>query len=259
MLDPKQINKEIPIPLYFQLKQLLLAEIRSGAFPVGSAIPTEMELAEMFDLSRTTVRQAIAALVQDGHLYRVKSKGTFVSQPKVLYHMFGHAYSDDIRESGRVPGRKLLSREKVVLTSELKDMGASGEYAVFLDRIQMADGKPISRTMSWYPYDGFAFLLDTEEEVLMERGVFGLIREREETTPVRLNRRFVAVNADEAIAESLGIPVGTAVQLMISRRYGSRGQVIDYSKTYFRGDMNTLEFEAELPGFQNEGTGSVRT
>ena len=46
---------------------------------------------------------AIAALVQDGHLYRVKSKGTFVSQPKVLYHMFGHAYSDDIRESGRVP------------------------------------------------------------------------------------------------------------------------------------------------------------
>ena len=76
---------------------------------------------------------------------------------------------------------------------------------------------------------------------------------------MRLNRRFVAVNADEAIAESLGIPVGTAVQLMISRRYGSRGQVIDYSKTYFRGDMNTLEFEAELPGFQNEGTGSVRT
>ena len=78
-----KLDKDIPIPLYFQLKEIILKQIRDGTYQVEDAIPTEKELSEMYNISRTTVRQAITELVQEGWLYRVKSKGTFVRTPKI--------------------------------------------------------------------------------------------------------------------------------------------------------------------------------
>ena len=78
-----RIDKTVPIPLYFQLKELVLSEIKEGNYKSGDMIPTEKEISDSFGISRTTVRQAITELVQEGWLYRVKSKGTFVSQPKI--------------------------------------------------------------------------------------------------------------------------------------------------------------------------------
>ena len=64
MLEDKRLDKDVPIPLYFQLEKLILEEIDNGNYPVGSMIPTEMELSQMFGISRTTVRQAISDLLE---------------------------------------------------------------------------------------------------------------------------------------------------------------------------------------------------
>ena len=104
MLDVTKLKKDVPIPLYFQLKELLLAEITKGTYQTGEAIPTEKELSEMFQISRTTVRQAISELEHKGWLNRMKSKGTFVSKPK-FHQNFTNAlesYNDQIIKSGRV-------------------------------------------------------------------------------------------------------------------------------------------------------------
>lgn len=77
ILESNRIQKDIPIPLYYQLKELILSEIKNGNYPGGSMIPTESEICSFFHISRTTVRQAITELVQEGHLYRVKSNGYF--------------------------------------------------------------------------------------------------------------------------------------------------------------------------------------
>ena len=66
MLEDKRLDKDVPIPLYFQLEKLILEEIDNGNYPVGSMIPTEMELSQMFGISRTTVRQAICGPPQAG-------------------------------------------------------------------------------------------------------------------------------------------------------------------------------------------------
>ena len=83
LFDCKKLDKSVPIPLYFQLKELVLDEIKKGNYKEGDMIPTENEISEEFQISRTTVRQAITELVQEGWLYRVKSKGTFVTRPKI--------------------------------------------------------------------------------------------------------------------------------------------------------------------------------
>ena len=103
MLEDKRLDKDVPIPLYFQLEKLILEEIDNGNYPVGSMIPTEMELSQMFGISRTTVRQAISDLVREEHLYRIKSKGTFVAHPKLVQGFIQsiQSFDDDVRSTGR--------------------------------------------------------------------------------------------------------------------------------------------------------------
>ena len=103
MLGDQKLDKSVPIPLYFQLKSMLLDAIKRGDYPVDSMIPTEKELSEMFQISRTTVRQAITEMVQEGWLYRVKSKGTFVSRPKISQDFISRltSFAEDMKSSGK--------------------------------------------------------------------------------------------------------------------------------------------------------------
>jgi GntR family transcriptional regulator len=80
-MPQQELDRTIPTPLYFQLKQLLQVAIESGELSIGDAIPTEMELMERYGISRATVRQAVLQLVNEGYLRREKGKGTFVTPP----------------------------------------------------------------------------------------------------------------------------------------------------------------------------------
>jgi len=66
--------------LYSQLLTRFRERILDGSLPAGSRLPTELELAQQYDISRGTVRQAMSALVQEGLLERVQGRGTFVRQ-----------------------------------------------------------------------------------------------------------------------------------------------------------------------------------
>jgi len=78
-----EINKKSPVPIYFQLKQIILDKIKKNEWTPNSIISSERELSEIFEVSRMTIRQAINDLVNDGILYRERGKGTFVSQPRI--------------------------------------------------------------------------------------------------------------------------------------------------------------------------------
>jgi DNA-binding GntR family transcriptional regulator len=67
-------------PLYIQLKNVLLDQIKSGIWQEKDQIPTELELMESYHLGRDTVRKAIAILVQEGYLIKRRGKGTFVAK-----------------------------------------------------------------------------------------------------------------------------------------------------------------------------------
>ena len=74
------INADKGIPLYLQVKQILMDGVRGGKFKPGDAIPSERELAEKFELNRLTVRRAVDELVNEGYLARKRGSGTYVAQ-----------------------------------------------------------------------------------------------------------------------------------------------------------------------------------
>lgn len=75
------INRDVPIPYYYQLEGLLRKQIETGEWQPEQQVPSEKQLCEQFAVSRTTVRQAVGNLVVAGLLYHVKGKGTFVRRP----------------------------------------------------------------------------------------------------------------------------------------------------------------------------------
>src|SRR5690554_6426334 len=147
MLNAKKLNRDIPVPLYYQLKETILSEIKKENYKKGDAIPTEKELSEIFDISRTTVRQPVKELVNEGWLYRVKSKGTFVSSPKINQNFVQsiESFNDEIRNSGRVPRTELIDFNVLVPPEDIaKELGIKpDEQAICVHRIRFADEEPI--------------------------------------------------------------------------------------------------------------------
>lgn len=242
MLDVTKLNKEVPIPLYFQLKELLLAEINNGTYKTGEAIPTEKELSEMFQISRTTVRQAISELEHKGWLKRMKSKGTFVSTPK-FHQNFTNAlesYNDQIIKSGRIPTTVLLDF-KVVIPPE--DVAVQlkldpKQKAVYIHRKRCADGEPIVTMKSYLPFDRCGFVM---EHNLETESLYQILATREATKICKIERLIEAVEATAFDIKNLEITRGKAIQQFISKGFNGFDDVIEYSISRYRGDRNTFE------------------
>ncbi len=67
-------------PMYEQIKEEVKNKIKNGEFPAGKPLPTQIELANMFDTSEITSRRALSELVNEGLIYRIRGKGTFVKE-----------------------------------------------------------------------------------------------------------------------------------------------------------------------------------
>lgn len=78
-----KLNKDTPIPLYYQVKRMIMNELASGNLKLGDKLPVENEFCECLGLSRPTVRLAMNELVAEGILVRQKRSGTFVAEPKI--------------------------------------------------------------------------------------------------------------------------------------------------------------------------------
>lgn len=77
------VDRNSPVPLYFQLKQIVLRQIEGGTWTSGDLLPSEQEIQDQYGLSRTTVRQTLSELVFEGYLVRQRGRGTFVAARSV--------------------------------------------------------------------------------------------------------------------------------------------------------------------------------
>ena len=78
------LDKSLPVPLYHQLKNILMTGIESGEWQPDQQIPTEEDLSKRFGISKITVRQALRELAGLGYIRREQGRGTFVSRPQLV-------------------------------------------------------------------------------------------------------------------------------------------------------------------------------
>jgi len=139
------MSTDLSTPLYTQIRDYLQARIKEGAYEVGARLPSERELAQEFEVSRMTARQALQDLIQEGLAYSRVGKGTFVSPPKIDLRALT-SFSEESRQRGMTPGSRVLSTALAPADAQTTRwlQIAPGTEIVVLTRIRLANGKPLA-------------------------------------------------------------------------------------------------------------------
>lgn len=127
IMSVHNVKKKMKTPLYLKLAKDLKAEITSGKIPVGSHLPTEMELAETYAASRYTVRAAIAELQAMGLVSRKKKSGTKVESSSTTSAYKQTVGSiEDLTAFGASHARQIQASEKIICPKKLaEELGCS--------------------------------------------------------------------------------------------------------------------------------------
>ena len=138
-------------PIFRQIIERINAGIDSGEFARGDAIPSEPELCRQFSTTRMTVRRAIDALVNEGKLFRVQGKGTFVSHFELDKTYQKQGFTSNMLSLGVHPSSEvILAGECEADEGVRSSLEMSAEEPIFcLKRIRMADDSPIAIERVW--------------------------------------------------------------------------------------------------------------
>lgn len=236
------IDKNIPVPLYYQLKEGLLKLIQSGELPTGAMLPREQDLCVELDISRTTVRQAITELVRDGWLYRVKSKGTFVSRPKITQDFIKKLEPFDVQiaRENRVPKTRLIELKVMKAPADVAESLEipEGTKVIYMYRQRFADDEAIVTIKTYLPYKACSYIMNRDFE---QESLYHMLSEREETKVCMAHRVIEAVEAVKEDAKYMDIRVGRAIQLTKTVGYNSEQKPVEYSVARYRGDRNSFD------------------
>lgn len=233
----KQLDQGSVIPLYHQLKQRLNARIQSGEWKPGDKIDSENRLMDIFHVSRNTAKKAIDELVQEGSLYKVQGKGTFVSRPKFEQSLSGfYSFSRVLREKGLHPTDRVLEVNEVI-PSESVRIGlqlASGENVIEMKRLRCANDEPIILESSFMPKS-----VIQDMSVLYEVGkssLYDLLDERYNVIVVRAKEAFEPVLIREGESVLLETEVGKPALLLERTAFDTNDQPVEYCISIVRGD-----------------------
>lgn len=234
-----QMRVHDPLPLYLQLQALIRDAIKDGVAPRGSGIPAERDLAVEYDVSRITVRKAIEGLVEEGLLTRRRGAGTFVAGRVDKSFSKLSSFSEDMVARGRVPSSRWISRSVGAVTpEEAMGLGLSpGSPVLRFHRIRLADDEPMALEFSTLAAGALASIDDVGDSLYTAL-------ERSDHRPVRALQRLRAVPLGSQHARMLGVDTGHPVLLIERRGFLPDGQVVEFTRSYYRGDA--YDFVAEL-------------
>jgi GntR family transcriptional regulator len=215
----------------------LLQKIRAGDWSPGAIISTEKELAEQYDLSRATVRQAIQQLVHDGHLIRRRGLGTFVAQRKLRHgpqRDFG--ITGYLRAHGLRPGWVLLHKERVITPprAAVALALADNEPSLEIVRLRLADDEAIGIHTVYLPYP----IADGVVDEFLTAGESSqyYLQECLHVTLSESHRYIEAVPAEETEAELLGVSSDTPLLVVHRTTIAADGSPVEYLRAAYRGD-----------------------
>lgn len=231
-----QIDRKSPLPLYFQLKQILLDKIQSGEWKPGELIPGELLLEEQYQVSRTVVRQTLSELVIEGYLTRHRGKGTFIAQPKVAYDPARRLELNDYMEQqGVVLSWRLIDRGLVEAPPHIADIlrVADGAQVYCLRRLRLAGSDAIGHHTAYLPQRLVSYI--DEAQLCAGESLSYLMRHPSLGDP-RVERTLEASLAEKEDAELLGVKRQSPILHLERLVTDAEGKPIEFLVARFRGD-----------------------
>lgn len=230
------LDYDSSIPLHIQLKIIIEKRVTAGIFT--DQIPSERQLMEEYNTSRSTVREAITLLVREGFLEKRHGKGTFVSL-KPIHDWLGNLSSttETILQMGMKPGAKLITHYQTTPSAYIQERTGFKE-AYFIKRVRYADDIPIGVEHHYYPITLGKKLIayDLENATL-----YDLI---ENELGIQFAEADQTISSGQLLREDKEyVRMPPESHALIAERIikDQAGQVIELEEAFYRSDMYTFK------------------
>lgn len=232
------LDKDLPMALYHQLQQILKAEIEAGKWPLGGRIPAETELAELFGVSKITVRQALQELADMGYIRREHGRGTFVCRrkfeqgPRELT-----SFTEEMRRQNLVAASRILAQSvKRAGGRAAEALGLPHHSFVFiLKRVRLTEGEPMTIQTAHIPA-----ALVPGLELADEASLYDVLQRRYHLFAARAKETYFAAAADASAAKLLGIRRGSPVFAVERVTFLPNGKPFEFVESAIRGDRYSI-------------------
>ncbi len=236
-----KLSLDSDIPLYSQLVGIVKRNISAGTLTAGDLLPSETELCKAFDISRSTVRQAIGALESEGLVVRKQGRGTFVAEPK-MHRKTDTVYSftSEISAMGLTPSSTLLEFDIVEPSPEIiavLELGSPDTPIYRFSRIRNVDGEPLILETSYYPQYIYPRLT---RELLQTHSFYSLLYEVG-IVPFSAVDTYSAVTLSGREAKLLGCNAGDPAFSAQRRTRTESGMTYEFTHSIIRADRVSLD------------------
>lgn len=230
------------VPLYHQLATILKEKIESGEYAVGDTFPTELQLQEKYQVSRITVRNAVAKLTNEGYLECARGIGTKVVFPKIDEQLKQvMSFSEEMARHNVIMTTKLCEISVIPATEQVAaQLQMKKNSPVYkLTRVRCADETPIVYSVTYingnrnlstdaekYTHSLYAYL-NREHGILIAKG----------------KETFEAVLSDTVNAAMLGMQKGMPLIKRTRKTFDQYGKAVEFTVCYYAGDKYKYSIE----------------
>jgi|TARA_B110000240_G_scaffold93898_1_gene106588 GntR family transcriptional regulator len=231
--------KNIPLPLYINIKNQLKQQILSDDYSIDERIPSENQLMTSFGVSRITVRKALKELHAEGLLWSIQGKGAFVSKPKVSQEIRSlQSLSEAIDSRLNRVSTKLLSAKKVTPSQAVQD-NLNSKKVFEITRIRYLNKKPISLDTSYFPIEIGMKVLDTHET----DDIFHTLENNLNVSLGQAHISMEARSAESKLAKILEVHIGKPIFWVTRLIKDMNDETIVCEYLAYRGDAYKYHLE----------------
>ncbi len=242
-VPPVAMLREAGVSLWRQIARTIEQEIEAGQYAPGARLPTEAEMSARFAVNRHTVRRALEEMSRQGMVRVEQGRGSFVAEDVLDYTIASRTrFSEWIRAHNKEPsGQTLDLREIAADAAVALALGVrKGARVVLLERVGLADGRPVSLGQHHFSAARFPGLLaalaggGTISAALAQQGV---------SDYRRLSSKISARLPTPGEAQALHMPRNRPVLVTESINVDQNGSVVEYGVSRYPTPRVQLVFE----------------
>jgi len=232
----EKIYKDSPLPLYYQLKQIIINMIESRELKENDKLPTENELCKQFSISRTTTRQALKELASEDYIYMLQGKGTFVSSTKFQQDLLKfYSFTSEMKKIGKTPTSSVLEFKIIKANKKIAQiltLNQNDKVYKFI-RLRLADNVPMILETTYIPYKLFPGITRKDLE---NTPLYGILVGRFHTVFAKAEETFRSTLLTKEEAKKLNCIKEISAIFFERATYDNYDRVIEYTKSIARGD-----------------------
>ncbi|WP_281192921.1 GntR family transcriptional regulator [Erysipelothrix rhusiopathiae] len=216
---------------YRMISTIIEDRIMDGIYPSNTKIPTEEALMQEFNVSRNTIRKAVALLSRQGYIISVQGSGMFVRDVDHInainlenFHGLSSNHKKNRIET------KILDFQEISADREIAiEMNCEvGTQLYFVNRLRIVDG---NRWVVEYSYFNRNLIPYLNREII-ESSIYSYIQEGLRQEVGYIDRLIEACSLDDINAELLGLHQGDPALKTTSKAMLKNGEIFDYSIDY---------------------------